>query len=93
MKKNKRILAGLLAAVTASTMMLTGCGGDKAADAGAPAADTPESAGQADKDPAGDNTASSDTGASGSESGEQTTIKIMHKAPSLTDGMLSMRSI
>ena len=81
MKKNKRILAGLLAAVTASTMMLTGCGGDKAADAGAPAADTPESAGQTDKSPAGDNTASSDTGASGSESGEQTTIKIMHKGP------------
>lgn len=81
MKKNKRIWAGLLATVMASSVILTGCGGDSAADTSTD--NTSESAVQQGADPSGtdSNSASSDTSASNTGTGEQTTIKIMHKGP------------
>ena len=80
MKKNKRIWAGLLAAVMASSMMLTGCGGDKAADADTSAAGTSDAAGQTDKDSAdADSAAAPNTDSS--NAGEQVTLKVMHNGP------------
>ena len=83
MKKNKRIWTGMLATVMASSMMLAGCGGDSAADADSTAAGTLEASGQTSQDPASDtNTSGSDTSSTDtSGTGEQTTIKIMHKGP------------
>ena len=76
MKKNKRIWAGLLAAVMASSMMLTGCGDDEAADTDTSMAD----AGQMSKDSAGaDSTTASNTDSS--NAGEQVTLKVMHNGP------------
>lgn len=80
MKKNKRIWAGLLAAVMASSMMLTGCGGDKAADADTSAAGTPDAAGQTDKDSADADSAAA-TNTDSSNAGEQVTLKVMHNGP------------
>lgn len=72
MKKKKRVWAGMLAFVTAASMALTGCGGDAAVDSGT----TPA---QNRQDTSGTDNAKTDS--KDTETGEQTTIKIMHKGP------------
>lgn len=73
MKKNKCIWAGLLATVMASFVVLTGCGGDNAADTDTSAANTSETEVQQETDSSGEN----ESGASG----EQITLKVMHNGP------------
>lgn len=78
-KKNNRILAGVMAAVMASSVMLTGCGSGESTDTAA--ADSGSGQTAQPNEAAAGSTADAQSTADTAAPAEQTTIKIMHKGP------------